>query len=275
MKKKILRLVVSGESVCELKANMQQALAELNGEETTTEPAAQPAARPGISTEAGALNYVDKSGEITHIPAIAPSARAPEGSPQGPGGLLEFGVDSKGLPWDQRIHSVSNGTNKDGSWRYRRGVEDALIAQVEAELREKMKQHQGGASLSGPVIPAVPVTPAAAFPADHQGNTPPTLAIVPALPPSTPVAPFTPAPTMAAPVAPPPQPVTFAHSVDTFKAQLIPTLAELVKQGKLTNEYVQSLKAHYKVDEIWKLNDAQSTEMFNMFCQHGLLTRVG
>jgi hypothetical protein len=45
--------------------------------------------------------------------------------------------DSKGLPWDERIHSGTKGVNKDGSWKQRRGVQEAVVTKVEAELRGK------------------------------------------------------------------------------------------------------------------------------------------
>lgn len=43
--------------------------------------------------------------------------------------------DADGIKWDKRIHSSSKELNKDGTWRKRRGVDDALVKQVEAELR--------------------------------------------------------------------------------------------------------------------------------------------
>lgn len=50
--------------------------------------------------------------------------------------------DSAGLPWDERIHAPSKATNKDGTWRARRGLEQALVSAVEAELRANLAQHQ-------------------------------------------------------------------------------------------------------------------------------------
>lgn len=49
----------------------------------------------------------------------------PEGAPD---------VDSRGLPWDERIHASTKATNGDGSWRNKRGVDKALLEAVEAEL---------------------------------------------------------------------------------------------------------------------------------------------
>jgi len=47
-------------------------------------------------------------------------------------------LDANGFPWDARIHSSSRERVKDGTWRKRRGVDDAVLTQVEAELRGVM-----------------------------------------------------------------------------------------------------------------------------------------
>lgn len=54
-----------------------------------------------------------------------PAMPNPEGAPD---------VDSRGLPWDERIHAGTKATNADGSWRNKRGVDKALVEAVEAEL---------------------------------------------------------------------------------------------------------------------------------------------
>lgn len=74
-------------------------------------------------------------------------------------------LDSKGLPWDKRIHSSSRAKVADGSWRKVRGVDDALVAQVEAELRAVQVAPQvesapkdGEDVVTAPVpVPPVPV----------------------------------------------------------------------------------------------------------------------
>lgn len=61
-------------------------------------------------------------------------------------------VDSKGMPWDKRIHASSKATVADGTWRMRRGVDKAIIDVVEAELK----------GVAAPVMPQMPaeyVTP--------------------------------------------------------------------------------------------------------------------
>lgn len=49
-------------------------------------------------------------------------------------------VDGTGLPWDDRIHSTPAKQTNKGVWRAKRGVSDALVAQVEAELRARAPQ---------------------------------------------------------------------------------------------------------------------------------------
>lgn len=43
-------------------------------------------------------------------------------------------TDKNGLPWDERIHAGTKALNSDGTWKKRRGVDDATVAAVTAEL---------------------------------------------------------------------------------------------------------------------------------------------
>lgn len=123
---------------------------------------------------------------ITTTPGVASSAA----------GVSSAGVelDSKGLPWDGRIHAESKGKIADGTWRKKRQIDPALVAQVEAELRQVM-----GAA------PAAPLAPVAATPVQPAANvtTPtPGVASSAAVAPVPPIAPQPPAPSVpAAPVA--------------------------------------------------------------------------
>lgn len=70
-------------------------------------------------------------------------------------------VDSTGIRWDERIHSSNKAQNGDGSWRKRRGVQEALIASVEAEL--KATAAPAAQSQPAPLpMPVMPTSPAAA-----------------------------------------------------------------------------------------------------------------
>ena len=43
-------------------------------------------------------------------------------------------TDKNGLPWDERIHAGTKALNTDGTWKKRRGVDDATVAAVTAQL---------------------------------------------------------------------------------------------------------------------------------------------
>lgn len=135
---------------------------------------------------------VDNSAAAT-IPTPAP-APLPN-----PGGVE---VDTRGFPWDARIHSGpanKRPKNADGSWRKGRGVDDATIATVEAELR---------AAMSAPAAP-VAAAPIPSAPAPEVAAAPiPPAPAVPVAAPAPPV-PAVAVPT-AAPIAPPPMPVAAA-----------------------------------------------------------------
>ena len=86
-------------------------------------------------------------------------------------------TDKNGLPWDERIHSGPKDKrpkNADGSWRKRRGVDDALVEQVEAELRQVM-------GATGNPAPAAPTAAASPEPAPAPAPT-----AAPVVPPPTP-----------------------------------------------------------------------------------------
>jgi len=44
-------------------------------------------------------------------------------------------LDIKGMPWDARIHAATKTKTAEGSWRYRRNCDAALIASVEAAIK--------------------------------------------------------------------------------------------------------------------------------------------
>lgn len=117
---------------------------------------------------------------IAALPPTSPAAvLPPPAAAVVPAGGVE--LDTKGLPWDERIHSANKGKNADGSWRSKRGVQEAFKTQVEAELRAKSA---GAVVVSVASVPAV--VPAPVIPA---GFTETPAAAVP--PPSAPVAPVT------------------------------------------------------------------------------------
>lgn len=150
-------------------------------------PFASPA--PNAGTAAAAAGF-------TPTPTSAPVA-APQAAPVA---SLSSGVelDADGLPWDARIHSGpadKRPKNADGRWRRARGVDDATVEHVTAELRQVM-----GAPAPAPTPAAAPTPPAPTPPAEPIAAPAP----VPASPPPAPVA-AAPTPAPAAP-APTPAP---------------------------------------------------------------------
>lgn len=140
---------------------------------------------------------------------IAPPAPPAADVPPAPVTSPCVELDAQGLPWDGRIHSETKNRNADKTWRKKRGVDPALVIEVEARLRELV------------AIPAAPEQPPAA-PVEPI-TWPPVTDAVPAaetVAPPVPVAPAAetvpPAPVAdAAPTAPAaPAAVTVA---DVFK----------------------------------------------------------
>lgn len=77
-------------------------------------------------------------------------------------------------------------------------------------------------------------------------------------------------------VVPAPMPtMNSGHTLQTFSAQFPVVIGNLISQGKIDQDYVNSLKAHYGLAEIWMANEAQKAEMFEFFAQHKLIVKVG
>ena len=109
-------------------------------------------------------------------------------------------LDTKGMPWDNRIHAESKGKIADGTWRKKRNLDPALVATVEAELRQVMGA--APAPLAQGVAPApTPVSVAASttVPPAPTGAVPQPVAPPPAPAPVAGAAPSMPAAPSAAP----------------------------------------------------------------------------
>lgn len=143
------------------------------------------------------------------------------------------GVDSRGLPWDGRIHAGTKTTNKDGSWKKKPNVEADLVAQVEAELRAIMAipspvpNVPTGAPVTPPVAVVPPPPPASAPVGNVVTPTPPVSA-----------------PTTAAGVAS--NPITgFNH--------LLPAVTNAISAGTLTEAQVSAALARVGVQVLPQL----------------------
>ena len=97
---------------------------------------------------------------------VAPAFTAPEQT-EDDGDAADVNTpDSRGFVWDARIHSSNQKrVKKDNTWQYKRGVSDAVIAQVEAEQKAP----------AAPAPEVVAPAPAAATVAPATGPTFPTV----------------------------------------------------------------------------------------------------
>jgi hypothetical protein len=109
----------------------------------------QPAEIPAFAEYVEA-DDADEAPDEVFTPAHATPAVAPTG----------VTLDTAGLPWDARIHTGSRAMNADGSWRRKRGVDEATIATVEGELKALMSVPVEPASNVLPFTPAPPPPPA-------------------------------------------------------------------------------------------------------------------
>lgn len=151
-------------------------------------------------------------------------------------------LDAEGLPWDARIHSSGKSKyKKDNTWTLKRGVSDEEAARVKGEYRNILAQ---ATPMASPEVVLAPLSQPVSAPVVQQA--PPAL------------------PTM-----------TSGHTVETFKANFPLILGGLITEGKVTQDYINQLKAYFKVDEIWMLNDEQKANLFESFVGYKLITKVG
>ena len=255
-------LHLKGKTIVELKKAVEDAAAELNGFTGTTRNIAiekkialtqeQFEANEGFNEPEVDEEYIDES-------QIGAGLVTDAGTHAG----LE--LDSEGLPWDKRIHSSSKNKNADGSWRIRKGVDKDLVNKVKIELRGSAI----GSSHQAPVVPTVQhVEVPTAQPVYQQPVVVEQPVITPPVQTQSAAAP--------APIAAPPMPtMTSGHTLDSFKANFPHVIAQLITEKKITQDYVNILKDHYKVDQIWNVNDVQKEEMFHGFVQYGFIQKVG
>ena len=234
------------------------AVVETLGDDDRDEPF-EPAPTPGIDTAiifAGATNAGGTMVLINPPPVAGTVTPPPGASLPGaafPAPTASLGLDSEGLPWDASIHSSKQTKIGNGTWKIKRGVDDATIATRKAQLRAAVGAPPvATAAPTAPAAPVAPITPpppvativppppttAPAAPAAPAAELPPNSFAAP-IPGVTPVtAAVTPPPpvatTTAAPAAPaaPAGPVTFPE----FVARL--TAANMA--GKITQDQIQA-----------------------------------
>lgn len=142
----------------------------------------------------------------------------PVPAPPGPAPVAE--LDTRGLPWDARIHAANRSKSIKGTWKLKRGITPDLIVAVEAEHKP------------GPISAAsAPATGLAAAPVPPVAQ--------PAPPASAPVAP----PTASVPAAPPSAAgIPPAAGTIGFR-ELMQKIQTATAAGKLTTEQVNAALA--------------------------------
>lgn len=169
--------------------------------------------------------------------------------------VVDNEVDSEGIPWDSRIHTSKKTQNKDGTWKLVKGVDKNIIPHVKAELRARV-----GTQASPKVIAESNFI---------QPTEPTPVVTQPVM--QTPAQPVVTMPSAAAPI---PQ-LQSGHTLQSFQASFALILSNLVTQGKLTPEYLNTLKNHFGVAEIWQASPEQQSACFTEFVNCGLIQRVG
>ena len=182
-------------------------------EETQAVTEAVVEAGPGVVTEPAATEVFAAPNADTVASATEQPAE-PVTTAAAPAGVE---VDSDGLPWDHRIHAlgaggVHNKLKNTQQWKKKRGVDAALVAEVEAELRAAMS--------AGPANPVV---------TEPAGNAA-TAAVEPSPTPASPASPTT-AAVAVQPASPAPAP---AGGATTFPALMATITANGIDQAAVT-----------------------------------------
>lgn len=115
-------------------------------------------------------NALKRDGVIPETPTPSPVPQ-PEPQDDEPTSDAPPATDKNGLPWDERIHAGTKALNADGTWKKRRGVDDATVAAVTAELT--------GAAPAPTPAPQPETAPAPAPTPSAQPETAPTPTPVP------------------------------------------------------------------------------------------------
>lgn len=284
----MLKLIITGKTAQELSEQLADVVAEFTQGQQVNKPVMQviphrPAVENPLETPKPSYRDIQKGPEIIQVnqelPRRTESAVAER--------VSSSDVDSRGLPWDSRIHSSSKEKTTKGHWRYRRGVKDPEIDAVEAQLRGSPSH-----GLMAQPIPAAIPSPAPSQ-VQQASFAPP---VIPHQFVGQPVAPQSPVSYVPPQVVPqvqavfnppqqavvqvtpalPPMPGTRpAHDFASFKETLIPTVARLIEDKKITQDYLNQVLSYFKVKQLWDMNDQQIAEFLNTLAAAELVIKVG
>jgi len=156
-------------------------------------------------------------------------------------------VDSAGVIYDRKIHSSSRNVTSDGTWRSKRTTKNVQPEVVQAP----------------PMV--IPPAPVAAVQVEVPTFVQPVVVVE--KPVQKPKYEEIPIPAGTRP----------AYDLASFTNNLNLIFANLIHEGKIDRPYVESLKKHFEVKEIWNITaDGKKTaELYDLFGKYGLITAMG
>jgi hypothetical protein len=184
----------------------------------------------------------------TVFPTTLPAFPEADAAPSTPSVEQDPDVDTAGVPYNPAIHSATRAKKADGTWKARRGANKDEAPVVAASPA-------AAPTLAPPPVPTSHV-PMPAFP--EMPATPP-LAALPPLP------------------QPQALPTNGVYTFESFKANLVLLIADLVNKGKITQQYVGQLNQHFGTREIAEVvhKDAQARELYELFAQLEFIVKLG
>lgn len=197
----------------------------------------------GVPTPPGAT-VAPSSPSVAQVPATFAVSRTPDGVTVDDNGNLI--LDPRAFPWDARIHSsAKTRIKKGGFWKSLKGVDKALIPQVEAELRAK--------GFGDPMAVPANCVVVAHGASDEVEETP--QAAVPQAPgvPAAPAAPTgVPAPTSAIPLPTPPAAANPPAPPSPLK-QVTGIITKLIGAKKIDAAGVTALLGNWGIKNLGEL----------------------
>lgn len=129
----------------------------------------------GIATKDAPPAPVDSEASAPPAPTAAQTTALPATTTAAAGAILPAPTgdrDSKGIPWDARVHSDTRKTNADGTWRFRRNLDELTKASVMAELKNFARIPSALEAPAAPPAPGAPPVPGSDVPSDTLPTAP-------------------------------------------------------------------------------------------------------
>jgi len=160
-------------------------------------------------------------------------------------------LDSSGIPWDNRIHMVGKPKLSSGVWKKRRGLKPEYVAEVESELKNKLKGQLpvSNTSVASPLNASVGQVANPFVKSEPVSNM------------------------FKSPVE---NSIGYSHTLVSFKANLITIISQAINDKKINAEFLEQALAHYKHSDIFKLkeDDKSVEDLYNVMVQHQIITKV-